>query len=84
MSKNGVVQKDEIGKEKFKELAQDMKPVLKNMEDILKKHGVECLVSLCISTDGYFNLNVHDSEWEFKRTNSNSKSVIYRCESEEV
>lgn len=73
-----------MGKEEFRNLAVDMKPVIKDMEDVLKKHGIKRLVSLAISTDGYFNLNVHDSQWEFKRADSSEKCVIYRCEREEL
>lgn len=75
---------ESMGKEEFRELAKDMKPIIKDMEDVLKKHGVECLASLCMSTDGYFSFDIHNSKWEYKRSNSNAKSVIYMYESEEV
>ena len=44
MEINEAGNKNEISKEKFKELAKDMKPVIQEMEKVLSKHGVECLV----------------------------------------
>ena len=75
---------NEMEKEKFKDLARDMKPVIKNMEEVFKKHDIECLSSLTVSTDGYFNFRIHDSDWEFKRADSNSKLVISIHITEEV
>lgn len=76
--------KGKMTQEEFKELAKDLKPVVKTMEDVLKKHNIESLTSMCMSTDGYFNFNVHDSEWEFKRANSNTKMLICKSITEEV
>ena len=84
MKENEVIEKKEIGKEKFKELAKDMKPVINDMEAVLKKHGIECLSSLTMNTDGYFNFGIHDSDWEFKRTRNDSKSVIAATFTEEI
>lgn len=74
----------ELTQEEFKELANDLKPVLKSMEAVLKKHNIECLASTCLSTDGYFNFSLHDSDWEFKRTNSDAKTLISKTITVEV
>lgn len=84
MSEIGEIRQAEIEKEKFKELAKDMKPVINDMEAVLKKHGIECLSSLTMNTDGYFNFGIHDSDWEFKRTRNDSKSVIAATFTEEI
>lgn len=76
MSINVEEIKKEMSKEKFRELAEDMKPVIMDMDRILNKHGIECLSSLTMSTDGYFRFDIHDTEWEFKRANKDAKSVI--------
>lgn len=74
----------ELTQEEFEELAKDLKPVLKSMEAVLKKHNIECLTSTCLSTDGYFNFSLHDSDWEFKRTNSDAKTLISKTITVEV
>ena len=86
MGKNQIIQEEsrELTQEEFKKLANDMKPVLKSMEEVLKKHNIECLTSTCLSTDGYFNFSLHDSDWEFKRTNSDAKMLISKSISEVV
>ena len=84
MKENEVIEKKEIGKEKFKELAKDMKPVINDMEAVLKKHGIDCLSSLTMSIDGYFNFSIHDSDWEFKRIGNDSRSVISATLTEEM
>lgn len=71
-------------KEEFRKLAVDMKPVIKDMEDVLRKHEVKCIASLTICADGYFNFSTHNSSWEFKRTDSSGKSLICTYTSEEV
>ena len=73
-----------ITQEEFKDLAKDLKPVLKSMEDVLKKHNIECLASTSMSTDGYFNFSLHDSDWEFKRLSSDAKMLISKNIIEEV
>ena len=78
------MEKDQMTQEEFEELAKDLKPVLKSMEAVLKKHNIECLTSTCMSTDGYFNFSLHDSDWEFKRTNSNAKMLISKSITVEV
>lgn len=78
------VKSKDLSHEEFKELAKDLKPVIKTMEEVLKKHSVECITSMTMSTDGYFHFSVHDSGWEFKRLDSNEKALICRCISEEV
>lgn len=83
MEKSGM-KKKEISMEEFRELAKDMKPVLKSMETVLKKHNINCLTSMTVSTDGYFNFNVHDSEWVYSRADSNARSLISIHISEEV
>lgn len=75
---------ENLTQEGFKELAKDMKPVLKSMEEVLEKHNIECLTSLCINSDGYFNFSLHDSEWEFRRLNHDAKMMICRNITEEV
>lgn len=76
MGTNGTGKENDISKEKFRELAKDMKPIISDMEKVLNKHGIECLSSLTMSTDGYFRFNVHDTDWEFKRASKDAKSVI--------
>ena len=86
MGKNQMNQEEskELTQEEFKELANDLKPVLKSMEAVLKKHNIECLTSTCLSTGGYFNFSLHDSDWEFKRTNSDAKMLICKSITEEI
>ena len=74
----------DLTQEEFEKLAKDLKPVLKSMEAVLKKHNIECLTSTCLSTDGYFNFSLHDSDWEFKRTNSDAKTLISKTITVEV
>lgn len=78
------MKKNEISMEEFRELAKDMKPVLKSIEAVLKKHNINCLTSTVVSTDGYFNFNVHDSDWLYSRTDSNARAFISMHISEEV
>ena len=54
-------------KEKFKALAADMKPVIEEMNEILKKHGVDCLASVTLSTDGYATFSHHKTSWEMTK-----------------
>ena len=55
-------------KEKFKALAADMKPVIDEMNEVLKKHGIECLASVTLSSDGYATFSHHKTSWEMIRT----------------
>lgn len=86
MGKNQIVQEEskELTQVEFKELANDLKPVLKSMEAVLKKHNIECLTSISMSADGYFNFSLHDSDWEFKRLSSDAKMLICKSITEEV
>lgn len=78
------VKSKDLSHEKFKELAKDLKPVIKTMEEVLKKHDIESITSMTMSTDGYFHFSVHDSGWEFKRLDSEAKTLICKSITEEV
>lgn len=76
MSTSETGRKNDISREKFKGMANDMKPIIRDMEGILNKYGIEGLSSLIISADGYFHFDVQNTDWEFKRMNSDAKPVI--------
>lgn len=78
------VTENKVGRDEFRELAKDMKPVIKDMEAVLNKHDITCLASLTMSTDGYFNFGIHDSDWGFIRSDSNSRQVIRSTICEEI
>lgn len=58
------------GKE-FKKLAVDMIPVIKEMEKVLRKYGIENLASISMSVDGYFTFSHTGTEWDFTRVYKN-------------
>lgn len=56
-------------KEKIRALAKEMKEVLDQGIEVLKKHGVEDdpVVSIAISADGYMSMNIQDADWALIR-----------------
>ena len=50
-----------MGNEKFKDLANDMLPLIEAMKAFLKKHEVDCLTSIKLDAEGYFSFSTHDS-----------------------
>lgn len=69
---------------KFKELAVDMMPVIKCMEEVLKKHGIESLASINMSIDGYFTFSHTGTEWDFTRVCKNDAPKIQMNYAEEL
>lgn len=65
-----------MNKENFKQLATDMKSLINDMTEILKKHGVEKLASIVVSADGYFVCTTHKCEWEMCRLNEDAPVKI--------
>lgn len=57
--------------EEFKEMAKDALPLIIQLEEVLKKHGVSNMASLTtdVST-GYFTFSTYESDWEMLRTNN--------------
>lgn len=55
-------------KEQFRDLALDMKPVIKDFEKVLKKHGIDRIAHVVISNVGYFCFQLADSNYEMART----------------
>lgn len=76
--------KKEMGKKEFRELAEDMKPVIEQIEEILKRYDIPGLATLAMDTDGYFRFQTAESEWEFKRVNDDSKPMISMTICEEL
>lgn len=68
----------------FKELAVDMMPVIRGMEEVLKKHSVERLASITMSTDGYFTFSHAGTEWDFTRVCKNDAPKIQMNYMEEL
>lgn len=70
--------------EEFKELAKDILPLVNQIEDVLKKHGVTAIASVTadVST-GYFSFSTHANRWEMLRVN-NEYPVNLRHEYSEV
>lgn len=68
--------KKEMGKNEFRELAKDMEPVIAQMEEVLKRNDVTNLVSLTMDVEGYFHFQPHNSDWEFKRLNTDSRPKL--------
>lgn len=75
---------DKNSGDKFKALAVDMIPVIKSMEDVLNKHGVENLASITMSTDGYFTFSHTGTEWNFTKVCNGSKPEIKLDYTEEL
>lgn len=69
---------------KFKKLAVDMIPVIEEMGEVLKKHGVESLASINMSIDGYFTFSHAGTEWDFTRVCKNDAPKIRMNYTEEL
>lgn len=71
-------------KEKFKALAADMLPVIEQMNEVLRKHGVEKLASVTTRTDGYFLFYTHETAWEMSRVSGSDTAKITYSFSEDI
>lgn len=70
--------------EEFKELAKDVLPLARQIEDALKKHGVTAIASMTVDvTTGYLSFSTHANRWEMLRIN-NEYPVNLRHEYSEV
>lgn len=70
--------------EQFKELAKDILPLANQIEDVLKKHGVNVIASVTANVaTGYLSFSTHANRWEMVRTN-NEYPVNIRYEYSEV
>lgn len=69
---------------KFRELAVDIMPVIKDMEKVLRKHEVEDLASISMSVDGYFTFSHTGTEWDFTRVCKNDAPKIQMNYTEEL
>lgn len=57
--------------EEFKEMAKDALPLIIQLEEVLKKHGVSNIASLTADvTTGYFSFSTYANEWEILRVNN--------------
>lgn len=73
-----------MDKEKFKSLVRDMRPFIDDMTEVLKMHGVEELVSIALSADGYFKFNMYECDYYVSRFDKDSKTMIKMILSEEL
>lgn len=70
--------------EEFKELAKDILPLVTQIEDVLKKHGVTAIASITANVaTGYFSFSTRANSWEMVRVN-NEYPVNLRHEYSEV
>lgn len=85
MKVNSIEIPNEMSEEAFEKLAEDMEPVIKAMEDVLKKHGIEGIASLDMSADtGYFTFDLHCTKWRYTRSDDTSPAKISFPYSKEV
>lgn len=57
--------------EKFKRLSKEVLPLIVQIENVLKKHGVSNMASLTADVEtGYFSFYTHKNKWEMTRTNN--------------
>ena len=57
--------------EEFKELAKDILPLVNQIEDVLKKHGVNTMaIMTAYVTSGYLTFNTHANNWKMIRVNN--------------
>lgn len=71
--------------ERFKELAKDILPLVNQIEDVLKKHGVTVMASMTAdTTTGYLSFCTHANQWEMVRANNECPVRIRYDFSEEL
>lgn len=63
-------------KEAFRELARDLESLIVQMSEVLSRHDINDLAALTVDAGGYFRFQIHNGDWEFKRTDKDSKSRI--------
>lgn len=57
--------------EEFKELAKDILPLVNQIEDVLKRHGVTTMANMTADvTTGYLAFNTHANNWKMIRVNN--------------
>ncbi len=57
--------------ERFRGMAKEALPLIVQLEEVLKKHGVSAIASLTADvTTGYFSFSTHENEWEMTRSNN--------------
>ena len=55
--------------ERFKEMSKEVLPLIIQLEEVLKKHGVSDMASLTTDvTNGYLYFYLHENEWEIVRS----------------
>lgn len=77
-------EKKMMEKETFRGLAKDLENLIGQMSDVLGRHDIPGLASLTVDAKGYFRFQIYDDDWEFKRTDKNSKPRISITLSEEL
>lgn len=63
-------------KNKFKALALEVEPLLKDMEAVLEKHRVTNPVSVWMDPDGYFDFTVYETGFRMIRTDHEERPII--------
>lgn len=69
-------EKKKMEKEAFRELARDLESIIGQMSEALERHDIHGLAALTVDSKGYFRFQIHNCDWEFKRTDKDSKSRI--------
>ena len=57
--------------ERFRGMAKEVLPLIIQLEEVLKKHGVSAISNLTADvTTGYFSFSTHENKWEVMRLNN--------------
>ncbi len=63
-------------KEIFRRLAKELESPVGRISEVLGRYNIPGLASLTVDAKGYFRFQIYDDNWEFKRTDKDSKSRI--------
>lgn len=66
----------ECHKEAFMDLCINVLPLIEEIIENAKKSGVEGMVGVTMTTNGYISFDVHNSNWEMKRIDNESPAKI--------
>ena len=74
----------ESARNEFKDLCTEVLPAIGNIEQILKREGVNDGVSIRVGTDGYLSMDIYNSRWRMARYQSDGPVKISYEYSEEI
>lgn len=66
-----------MDKERFRDLCQEVLPLINGITEAVKRSGYESMANLTMHGNDYFTFSVYDTGWKMEKVNGGSVKMCY-------